>query len=59
MGKRRKIITITCLALALVTGIIAIGSVIMKANKNIDSSSNVTQSSEKEKITLNVARIDF
>jgi len=59
MGKRRKIIATSCLAIAFVTGIIAIGSVIMKANKNIDSSSNVTQSSEKEKITLNIARIDF
>lgn len=59
MGKRKKIITISCLIIALVTGVIAIGSVIIKANQNVENSSNVAQSSENEKITLNVTRIDF
>ena len=59
MGKRKKIITISCLIIALVTGVIAIGSVIIKANQNVENSSNVAQSSENEKITLNLTRIDF
>lgn len=59
MGKRKRIITITCLVLALVAGVSAIGSVIMKANEKSKNSASVTQSSENEKITLNVASIDF